>query len=137
MANVLILEDDPDFGSLMRVSLEQAGHFIVMCGTATDALAAYEEYRIDIVVTDLIIKEDNRPIPDGGLILISRLKAVNQYSGRKVPIIAISGQLLALGMEHALDTARTVGADVALRKPFAPEELLATIDTLLGTEKAT
>ncbi len=132
MANVLILEDDEEFGSLLVQSLETAGHTSVLHRNATAAIAAYKEGDFDLVVADLIVKIEGRPVPDGGLTLIPSLKRLARRAGRPLPIIAISGVTQYPGLSSALSVARTVGADVSLEKPFEPAQLLDLIDDLLN-----
>lgn len=132
MAKILVLEDDPDLGELLSTSLEQAGHFPMLCPDATTALAQFLEFEFDLVVADIIVRKNGRPMPDGGLILISRIRNNAEASRRNVPIIAISGAIRNPGMENILTVAQTFGADAELAKPFAPGDLLACINRLLG-----
>lgn len=132
MASVLILEDEEDFGALLRQSLEATGHSVVIRHNATAAIAAYKEADFDIVVADLIVKVGGRPVPDGGLTLIPSLRRLARGTGRRLPIIAISGVTQYPGLSSALEVARTVGADASLEKPFDPADLIALIEDLLN-----
>ncbi|WP_260112597.1 hypothetical protein [Phaeobacter inhibens] len=44
-----------------KVSLEQAGHFPIICEDATETIAQYKEYDFDLVITDLIVKKTTAP----------------------------------------------------------------------------
>lgn len=130
MAQILLLEDDRSFGFLLKVSLEEAGHSVVVRQDATMAFAEFQKNTPDVVIADLIVVQEERPIPDGGLSLIARIRHRGNMVDRSVPIIAISGVVRSQGLESALDTAKVLGADASLEKPFAPAELLDLISEL-------
>ena len=136
MATILILEDDPDLGPLLSTSLEAAGHSVTLVASAIAGEEAFRQNPADLVVADLIIRQDGRPVADGGLLMIHRIKEIANEMRKTVPVIAISGAIRRQGMTHALSTAQHVGADEVLAKPFPPEDLLWLIDRLLGEGKA-
>jgi DNA-binding response OmpR family regulator len=49
--------------------------------------------------------------------------------GVRIPIIAISGDLMNYDV---LDLALKLGADAAVEKPFAMQEMVSMVDSLLG-----
>ena len=75
----------------------------------------------DLVITDLIMPEKE------GLETIADIRR----SFAEIPIIAISGGG-RLGPNDYLETARFIGANATLAKPFARTELIKTVDSLLG-----
>ena len=133
MAYVLILEDDETFGKLLQESLEEAGHTAATFANATTAYASVCEQAPDVVVTDLIVLEQNKPVPDGGLSLISRIRHRGNPAHSAIPIVAISGAHRSKGLQNALETAEKLGADFSLEKPFSPHDLLSIIDRLTAS----
>ena len=75
----------------------------------------------DLVITDLIMPEKE------GLETIADIRRACS----DMPIIAISGGG-RLGPNDYLETARFIGADATLAKPFARTELINTVDALLA-----
>ena len=134
MAQILVLEDDQNFAAILVTSLEAAGHDVTHFTVASDALEAFRQNPADLVVADLIIRQDGLPVSDGGLLLIHRIKEMALSQRKSVPVIAISGVLQHRGMMHALNTAQHVGADEILAKPFAPDDLLFVINRLLNKD---
>ncbi|MFV1528746.1 MULTISPECIES: response regulator transcription factor [unclassified Phaeobacter] len=134
MANLLVLEDDEVFADLLQVSLERAGHFPIFCADATQAIAQYDEYDFDLVIADLIVKKNNRAVPDGGVILLAFLQGRAREGHKIPPVISMSGATRAPGLENLLVTSRDLGATASLTKPFEPIELLSLIDELLESE---
>lgn len=60
MALVLVVDDEPDCRFMARMVLEARGHDVVEAGNGADALAAIEQQRPDVVISDL-----NMPVMDG------------------------------------------------------------------------
>lgn len=129
MAKVLLLEDDMEFAELVVDTLLEEGHQVEVFVSATDALAAMASDDFDIIVADVFVKVDGRYVKDGGIILTSRVKQIQQ---KDIPVIAISGSFANPNGGPAANTIKTVGANALLAKPFHPEELLNLIYELLS-----
>ncbi|MEL7460066.1 MAG: response regulator [Pseudomonadota bacterium] len=132
MYHILLMEDDPDLGPLMRAALEDAGCQVELVVDATSAVAEFERSTPDVFVADIIIKRDGRPIADGGIKAIWRINSIAKARRIKVGVIAISGALRGEGTRNLLTTAQQIGAHDVLEKPFHPDELLAKIETVLA-----
>lgn len=120
---ILILEDDAEFGPLLKDTLELEGFAVSLHVTASGALAHIDENPVDLVITDLLIRDGDNYVQDGGIKLISELKQIRSSS---VPMIAISGSFRN-DQYFAMSTAMTVGADKTIAKPVEPKELLRVI----------
>lgn len=127
-AAILILEDDPGFGPLLCSYLEGEGYTVSLHTNATSALAYLEDNHVDLVITDLLIRQDATYVQDGGIKLISTLKQLRKYPA---PVIAISGSF-STDQYEAISTAMTVGADKTLAKPINPSQLLTMIQEFVG-----
>lgn len=135
MTRIVILEDDEDFGHLMKEGLEQEGFEVSLFGRASHALTFLTEEKVDLVITDVFVEADGELIPDGGITLIGGIRATSRYTkkslNRDVPIIAITGRGGLLGKEFGLANAAGIGANAGLQKPFAQPELIDLINKLL------
>jgi YesN/AraC family two-component response regulator len=85
-----------------------------------EAVAAFSEFKPDILVVDLIMPDQD------GLFVIREVRR----SMPEAKVIAISGMHSLIGFDY-LKPAVKLGADVALYKPFSPKDLLKAIETLL------
>ena len=112
MASILIVDDDEADRVLLSAILERAGHEIFLAEDGEQALSAYGDMAIDVVITDLQMPKVH------GLELIATLRDVSP----RPAIIAISGT----GYDQ-LDMAQAVGADVTLHKPIDRIELLSAV----------
>lgn len=122
MARILVVEDDPLLAASLRRALSYEGYEV---GTAADGLAAVDEARInppDLMVLDLML-----PIMDG----IEVCKKIRLHSD--LPILMLTARDGVADRVHGLDS----GADDYLVKPFAHEELMARIRTLLRRQRPT
>ncbi|MEJ6388791.1 response regulator [Gymnodinialimonas ulvae] len=133
MARLLVMEDDALQRAQMVEMLEEGGHDVVACYTASEALMRATQEPFDLIVTDIIVKLDGRATPDGGISLIGYLRRMPMTSAtkRSVPILAVSGTFKNPGMETILTTAVQVGATAQMQKPVRAGELLSKIDILL------
>ncbi len=116
MANILIVDDLETDRLFEARIIEDAGHTPFFAGDGEAAMTMYKENDIDVVITDL-----RMPKVDG-LSLIRGLLAHDP----EVAIIAVSS--LAQHLEQAED----YGAIAGLVKPVAPEDLIETVEGILG-----
>lgn len=123
------MEDDAQFGELLKDSLELNGFDVRLAPDATTAAALYEQSPADIFISDIIVIQSGKPVSDGGITAIWRIKSLAQRLGHKTLIIAVSGAFSSVGTANLLATAKQVGAHEALEKPFSPQDLLEKIMT--------
>jgi CheY-like chemotaxis protein len=133
MAWIYIIEDDQDLGVDIQTVLETAGHRVSLFRLVSDAVEAFKVQPPDAVVTDIIIRDEGRVQPDGGLTAIWQIKQAAQALKRPVYIVAISGAVTQIGMGNVLTSADQFGANAALQKPFDPEDLLYVLEKGLAS----
>lgn len=126
MARVLLIEDDRDIAKLMAGALTDRGHVVTHACDGAEGLVAFRrpDSAMEIVVTDILM-----PVQEG----IETIMAIRQID-RTIPIIAISGG--GTPQLDLLKTARALGANAALAKPFRPSQLAAMIEQLLEAKPA-
>jgi len=114
MAQILVVEDSPSLNKMMTLSLETEGYSVA---SACSCDEAFEGLTSD---TKLILLDLGLPDMDGMTCLTGVLER-----GFRGKVIVVSGS------NEGRELARTTGADGFLAKPFAPEDLIATVDTYL------
>ena len=119
---VLLAEDDRSNQRLIQHVLAEAGFEVDLAADGAQAVAAAERGRYDAILMDC-----RMPGMDG-LEATRRIRALEGASGRRTPILALTGSLL----EGDLDRCRAAGMDDALGKPFQPAELHGLLDLWLG-----
>ena len=121
MSAILVIDDDASVREVVSEMLRLEGHEVTIAENGREATAMLADRDFDLVITDLIMPEKE------GIETISEIRRTDS----RIPIVAISGGG-RLGPGDYLETARYIGADATLAKPFARQELLTTIDALLG-----
>lgn len=125
MARILVIDDEEQVCSLFKRILERAGYDVDVALNGNDGLAQFKAKPSDLIITDIVMPEKE------GLETIREIRKNHP----DVHIIAISGG----GQGHTdtyLDLARKLGAGCTLSKPVRREELLATVQSLLGNPNA-
>jgi DNA-binding response OmpR family regulator len=112
----LIVEDEANIASFVKLYLEKAGFAVERAATGADGVARQREADPALVVLDL-----NLPDIDG-LEVCRRIRATSQ-----VPILMLTARDDDIDKIVGLE----VGADDYVTKPFNPRELVARIKTIL------
>ncbi|MEL6585553.1 MAG: response regulator [Pseudomonadota bacterium] len=135
MARIRLMGDDVTVSFALSSALRSAGHDVDTARFASEALALLQQADYDLLITDIIVRTDEGVVPDGGLLLISRLRIPGRKLLRNtdIPIIAISGAVSHMGLGHILKTPRDLGANGALAKPIDVPTLLAEVRSHLST----
>lgn len=121
MDRILIVEDDPGIASFVRLELMHEGYDAQVAEDGRVALELFHEDAWDLVLLDIMLPGIN------GLEVLRRIRKISA-----VPIILLTARGETLDRVSGLDA----GADDYLPKPFAIEELLARIRSLLRRRNA-
>jgi CheY-like chemotaxis protein len=121
---VLVVDDERHTRFVLREFLQHAGFEVHTAGDGLEAMRVVRERAPDIVVTDIVMPNED------GLGLIGRLR--QDFPG--IPFVVMSGATFAT--EFHLDAARKLGASAVLEKPFKCEELLKAIRAIEAERKA-
>ena len=121
VSSILVVDDDKSVLEVMSEMLRLEGHCVAVAENGVEAVDRVANHTFDLVITDLIMPEKE------GLETIAEIRR----NRADMPIVAISGGG-RLGPNDYLETARFIGANATLAKPFARRELLQTVDALLA-----
>jgi CheY-like chemotaxis protein len=121
MKRILLIEDDDNIRSLLRMSLEGLGYEVTEACDGKQGLASYRTNPADLVLTDLVMPEKE------GLETIQELRKIHPQA----KIIAMSGGSRSNAGEN-LKMARLLGAAALIGKPFELSKLAETIAGVLG-----
>ena len=121
--SVLVVDDEPMTRDLIRLMLQRAG-FIVR--EAADGLDALRRIEID-GLPDVIILDVMMPNMDG-LTLCRELR--QRADTVTLPVIMLSAKTAQSAINEGLEA----GATKYLTKPIARQELLASLNEVLGTQ---
>ncbi|MEZ4387388.1 MAG: response regulator [Candidatus Krumholzibacteriia bacterium] len=119
MATILVIDDDQEVREFLVTVLERAGHEVSAASNGRDGVAMFREKPVQVVITDIIMPEKD------GIETILDLRRAHP----DLKVIAISGGGRTTP-ENYLHSARLLGADRAMRKPFKNEEILRAVAEL-------
>jgi two-component system, OmpR family, response regulator len=120
---VLVVEDDPGLGSLIKIFLEAAHHQVDIAEDGLEGLELALKTTYDVIVMDIVLPGMS------GLEVLQRLRELEVDT----PILILSGKSRVGDRVAGLE----LGGDDYLVKPFAFSELLARIQSLLRRAEAT
>jgi two-component system, OmpR family, phosphate regulon response regulator PhoB len=119
MANILIVDDEPDIRELLRFALEAADFRCQEAAHTEDARRLIAAEAPDLILLDWMLPGRS------GLALAQELKQGPKT--RVIPIIMVSARGEEDDRIKGLDT----GADDYIAKPFSPRELIARVNAVL------
>ncbi len=126
MSGVLIVEDDKELREMLKMLLLRRGFTVLEAENGKDAIVHFKPALTDLVVTDLIMPEED------GLKVVIKLRELKP----SIKIIAISGGG-KVGPGSYLNLAKALGADAIYSKPFPVNDLVGKIEQLLDNEQLT
>lgn len=121
MPGILLVEDEKELREMLKLSLIRHKYSVIEAANGKDAIAHFRPSVTDLVITDLIMPEED------GLKVIMKLRELKP----DLKIIAISGGGKA-GPGSYLNMAKALGANAIFSKPFSVNELIAMVESLLA-----
>jgi DNA-binding response OmpR family regulator len=116
---VLLVDDDTEIVESMRTVLESRGYQILVARDGNQGLMMAEKDEPDLVVLDMMMPKRS------GFLVLEKLRRSRPVPMKVIMITANEGS------RHKA-YAEMLGVDDYIRKPFAMDRLLASIDKLLS-----
>ena len=116
---VYFIDDSATMREVIKIAFRRENINVITCADAASALAQFEQYRPDVVITDVIMPDQD------GYSVCSQIKQNPEFS--QIPVVLMSGVV----NKSVADKAVSVKADELIRKPFQPQELIARVKSLL------
>jgi CheY-like chemotaxis protein len=120
---VYFIDDSATMREVIKIAFRRENFNVITCADAASALAQFEQNPPDVVITDVIMPDQD------GYAVCSQIKEHAQFSA--TPVILMSGVV----NKSVADKAIAVKADELIRKPFQPQELISRVKSLLGGGK--
>jgi CheY-like chemotaxis protein len=120
--SVLVVDDNLALRGIVSALLRAEGHAPLSVANGDEALEALRREPVDVILTDILM-----PRKDG-------LEFIEEVRGSlpSVPIVAFSGGGHWRQGDYGLKAAKSLGANVVIRKPFDRQELLEAIETAVS-----
>ena len=120
MARILIVEDDETLRSVLASELKRQGHDVAEARDGTAGSVHLARGIFEVIVTDMYM-----PGKDG-FELMAEIR--RQYPATKIIVMSGGGKNPSMNISK---TAKFLGADSVLAKPFKLSELRAAISSVL------
>lgn len=117
MTSILLVEDDPNLGFVIKDSLERNGFTVLLSENGQRGLSDYVKGKYDLCILDVMLPKKD------GFTLGKEIKSINPD---QAIIYASAKNMLNDKME-----AFATGADDYITKPFHTEELIVRINAIL------
>jgi DNA-binding response OmpR family regulator len=116
---VLLVDDDREIVESMRIALEAAGYEILVARDGNQGLVMVERDNPDLVILDMMMPKRS------GFLVLEKVRRTRPFPLRVIMITANEGS------RHKA-YAEMLGVDDYIRKPFAMDRLLESVDRLLA-----
>jgi len=120
---ILCIEDDPEMIELIRLILERRGFVVDGAEGGKAGLEAIRSAPPHLVLLDLMMPDMD------GWDVYQKMKADDATS--RIPVIVVTASAQDIDREFGLHIAKV---DDYIVKPFSPQELLASVDRVLGSK---
>jgi two-component system, OmpR family, response regulator VicR len=122
--HILCIEDEQEMIDLIRLILTRRGFEVKGANGGKEGLEAIRTQHPDLVLLDLMM-----PDMDGWEVY-QQMKA--DEATRNIPVIVVTAKAQSIDKVLGLHIAKV---DDYIAKPFSPQELMNSVDTVLNREK--
>jgi len=116
---ILVAEDERDIRELIVFTLQLSEYQVIDVSNGADAILKAQEVLPDLILLDVRMPKMT------GYEACAALKA--EAATQAIPVVFLS----AKGQEAEIQQGKAAGAEAYLLKPFAPDELLDKVGTIL------
>jgi two-component system, OmpR family, alkaline phosphatase synthesis response regulator PhoP len=132
MAKILIIDDDPDIVTSVRMCLEGEGHTVIDAPSGKDGVALLKKDRPDLIILDVMMETQTE-----GFQLALKLRNPDPASEfaafSRIPILMLTAihSTTPLRFEPDIDY---LPVELFVDKPIDPDDLIGKVDWVLSTE---
>lgn len=127
---ILMIDDDVDLCSALKVTVERAGYNMLTAASRTEGMEKIKSERPDLIILDAMIETWQ-----DGFEMSRDLKSDPQFRHMPILMLTIVEEKTGLDMKSVAGDPAWLPVDGFLDKPVAPDVLLAEIRKLLRTPR--
>jgi DNA-binding response OmpR family regulator len=120
---ILLVEDDPSLGFVIKDNLNLKGFEVTLCENGLDGYQTFQDKPFDLCILDVMMPKQD------GFSLAKSIRAKN----KQVPILFVTAKSMLEDKIAGFES----GGDDYIIKPFSMEELLLRIDVFLRRSNTT
>ena len=134
MAKILIIDDDPDIVTAVRMCLESVGHQVLDAKSGKEGIDVIKANRPELIILDVMMETKTE-----GFQLALKLRSPDPTSEfakfKDIPILMLTAihSTTPLRFEPDIDY---LPVELFVDKPIDPDDLISKVDWLLSREKS-
>jgi CheY-like chemotaxis protein len=132
MAKILMIDDDPDILTAIRIPLEAVGHEFSEARSGSEGLEKIKEVNPDLIILDVMMESATEGF-QLSLKLRDRSPDSEYAAYRDIPILMLTAIHTTTPLRFAPDE-DYLPVDAFLDKSADPDQLLAKVDELLNAD---
>jgi len=118
---VLLAEDEPALGMIIKESLETRNFEVLLCPNGEKAFETYKKTKPELLVLDVMMPKKD------GFTLAKEVRVMDNY----IPILFLTAKSQTQDVVEGF----SIGGNDYLKKPFSMEELIVRMNNLLNRTK--
>jgi CheY-like chemotaxis protein len=134
MAKILVIDDDPDIQTAVRLTLESAGHQVISANSGKAGLEMIKSERPEMLILDVMMETHTE-----GFQLALKLHSPDPASDLKqfkdIPILMLTAIHSTTPMRYEPDI-DYLPVDLFVDKPIDPDDLNKKVAWVLGRKKS-
>jgi two-component system response regulator VicR len=123
--HILCIEDEPEMIDLIRLILGRRGFEVIGAAGGKEGLEKVRQEPPDLILLDLMMPDID------GWEVYQQIKADEKT--KQIPVIVVTAKAQSIDKVLGLHIAKV---DDYIAKPFSPQELLNSVDKVLGPNKS-
>ncbi len=124
LANILIVDDDPDVREAVKIILETQPYELIFASNGEECLEQVKKNTPDLIILDLLMPKRD------GFEVIKELRGHPSYP--RIPILVLTAvKKEAAGRRYELETALRMDVDDYIEKPIQPDDLIDRVKRIL------
>ncbi len=123
MQNILVIDDDPDIGLMIKSLMEYKGYAVSVLESSAQANKILKNNSIDLVILDMLLSGEN------GIDVIAGFKNDNTIA--HIPVMMMSAH------PDAKRFCLQAGADDYISKPFEMQDIISKSSNLINRNSNT
>ena len=120
---LVCIEDEPEMIDLVRLILSRKGFTVIGANGGVEGLEVVRQEKPDLILLDLMM-----PDMDGWEVY-QQIKADEEL--REIPVVVVTAKAQSIDKVLGLHIAKV---DDYITKPFGPQELLESVEKILGMQ---
>ncbi len=125
LANILIVDDDPDVREAVKIILETQPYELIFASNGEECLEQVKKNTPDLIILDLLMPKKD------GFEVIKELRG--HPSCPRIPILVLTAvKKEAAGRRYELETALRMDVDDYIEKPIQPDDLIDRAKRILA-----